>query len=92
MVDEPPEQEYNQWANDRIENYKRVELNAPIRDVAPDVTLPAAHRLRLRGLASEAVWKVVLTNPEKAGLQAIYRLGRMHEQRRIQFAKYSSST
>ena len=92
MVDEPPLEEYNQWANDRIGYYKRVEPNAPIRDVAPDVTLPAAHCLRLNGLASEAVWKVVLTNPEKASLQAINRLGRMHEQRRIEFVKSSSST
>jgi hypothetical protein len=92
VVDEPPEIEYNQWANDRIEYYKCVEPNAPIRDVAPDVTLPAAHRVRLRGLASEAVWKVVLTNPEKAGLQAINRLGRMHEQRRIEFVESSSSS
>ena len=92
MVDEPPQAEYNKWANDRIEYYKRVEPNAPIRDIAPDVSLPAGHRVRLRGIASEAVWKIVLTNPEVAGLQAINRLGRIHEQRRVEFVAASSSS
>ena len=41
VVDEPPQEEHNQWANDRIEYYERVEPNAIIRDVAPDVSLPA---------------------------------------------------
>ena len=92
VVDEPPQAEYNQWANERIEYYKRVEPNAPVRDIAPDITLPAAHRVRLRDISSEAVWKIVLTNPEKAGLQAINRLGRIHEQRRIEFVAASSSS
>ena len=89
---EPQEALYNQWANDRIEFYKRVEPNAPVRDVAPEFSEKAAHRLRLRKMASDAVWDVVLSNPEKAGLAAIQQLGRRHELKKVVFVPASSSS
>ena len=78
ILDEPPEAMYNKWCNDRIEFYKRIEPNAPLRDVKPEATA-ALCRLRFRGLASDAVWSVILSNPEQSTLAAITNLGRKHE-------------
>jgi hypothetical protein len=52
ILNDPPLDLYNKWANDRIEYYKRVEPNAPLRDVAPEMTDKTAYRIRLRGAAS----------------------------------------
>ena len=91
ILDEPPESLYNKWANERIEFYKRVEPNAPVRDAAPELTVQAKYRLRLRKQVSEVIWNVILSNPEKGGLEAIQQLGRQHEQKKITFVPASKA-
>ncbi len=78
-MDKPPDREYTDWCNSRIECYKRVEPNAPLRDVAPETTSPARNRIRFTGLASDAIWKVILSNPEQKTLQDIAKMGSSHE-------------
>ncbi len=91
ILDEPPESLYNKWANERIEFYKRVEPNAPVRDAVPELTVQAKYRLRLRKQVSEVIWNVILSNPEKRGLEAIQQLGLQHEQRKITFVPASKA-
>ena len=79
ILDEPPDLLYTQWCNDRIELYRRVEPNASLRDVAPDSIKRAACRVKFNGLASDAIWTVILSNPEKRALASIADLGRLHE-------------
>ena len=79
IMDEPPDRECSDWCNSRIEFYKRVEPNAPLRDVAPDTKSPAKNRIRFSGLASAAVWKVILSNPEQKTLEDIAKMGSIHE-------------
>ena len=67
VMDEPPEQLYNQWIRDRMEFYKRVE--------------PRDERLGLgdastSGDVSTALWSVILSNPEKSGLAAIHSVAK----------------
>ena len=92
ILNDPPLDLYNKWANDRIEYYKRVEPNAPFRDVAPEMTETAAYRIRLTGAASVAVWSVILSNPEQAGLANIKNMSERHELRKINFVPAGSSS
>ena len=72
VLDEPPERLYNRWVKDRIEFYKRLEPTAPLRDVPLKVDPNPVHRLSFSisnglGNVSDAIWNIVLANPEKAG-------------------------
>ena len=83
MVDEPPERLYNRWVKDRIEFYKRLEPTAPLRDVPLKVDPNPVHRLRFSisnglGNVSDAIWNIVLANPEKAGLEGIHHVADKH--------------
>ena len=83
VLDEPPERLYNRWVKDRIEFYKRLEPTAPLRDVPLKVDPNPVHRLRFSvsngmGNISDAIWSVVLANPEKAGLEGIHHLADKH--------------
>ena len=85
VLDEPPERLYNRWVKDRIEFYKRLEPTAPLRDVPLKVDPNPVHRLRFSvsnglGHVSDAIWSVVLANPEKAGLEGIHHLADQHLQ------------
>ena len=81
VMDEPPEQLYNQWIRDRMEFYKRVEPTEPPRNERP--VLGDASTLRMRfsssnglGDVSTALWSVILSNPEKSGLAAIHSVAK----------------
>ena len=83
VLDEPPERLYNRWVKDRIEFYKRLEPTAPLRDVPLKVDPNPVHRLRLSisnglGQVSDAIWNIVLANPEKAGLEGIHNVADKH--------------
>ena len=85
VLDEPPERLYNRWVKDRIEFYKRLEPTAPLRDAPLKVDPNPVHRLRFNvsngmGNISDAIWSVVLANPEKAGLEGIHHLADKHLQ------------
>ena len=85
VLDEPPERLYNRWVKDRIEFYKRLEPTAPLRDVPLKVDPNPVHRFRFSvsnglGNVSDAIWSVVLANPEKAGLEGIHHLADQHLQ------------
>ena len=80
-----PERLYNRWVKDRIEFYKRLEPTAPLRDAPLKVDPNPVHRLRFSvsnglGHVSDAIWSVVLANPEKAGLEGIHHLADQHLQ------------
>ena len=80
---EPPERLYNRWVKDRIEFYKRLEPTAPLRDVSLKVDPNPVHRLRFSisnglGQVSDAIWNIVLANPEKAGLEGIHHVADKH--------------
>ena len=83
VLDEPPERLYNRWVKDRIEFYKRLEPTAPLRDVPLKVDPNPVHRLRFSisnglGNVSDAIWNIVLANPEKAGLEGIHHVADKH--------------
>ena len=82
ILDEPPERAFNEWARSRIAFYQRVEPNAPPRDTTPPKM--AKYRLRFSGAASDAVWLVVLSNPEAPALAAISGLAAQRVQRQLQ--------
>ena len=83
ILDEPPDAPFTAWCNDRMEYYKRVEPNAAPRDARPTLVDRAACRLRFQGLASDAIWTVILANPEKEALEKIAKLGKQHEAQRL---------
>ena len=81
VMDEPPEQLYNQWIRDRMEFYKRVEPTEPPRDerlVLGDASTPRMRFSSSNGLGdvSTALWSVILSNPEKSGLAAIHSVAK----------------
>ena len=82
ILDEPPDGAFNEWARSRIAFYQRVEPNAPPRDTSPPKM--ANYRIRFTGAASDAVWLVVLSNPEAPALAAISGLAAQHVQRQLQ--------
>ena len=60
IMDGPPIKEWNQWMRERIEFYKRIEPNDTVRDEIPMVPdAPISHRIRVSGVVSDAVWKVL---------------------------------
>ena len=62
ILDEPPEA---LWIHERCEFYKRLEQRDEMRDVLPMLPdTPAQNRIRLSGPASDAIWKVIYSNPE----------------------------
>ena len=81
VMDEPPEQLYNQWIRDRMEFYKRVEPTEPPRNerlVLGDASTPRMRFSSSNGLGdvSTALWSVILSNPEKSGLAAIHSVAK----------------
>ena len=75
VLDEPPEGLYNRWVKERLEYYRRVEPSAPLRDVSiVDQKVP---RFRFSQTAqtghhvSNAIWELILRNPEAAALKRI---------------------
>ena len=81
VMDEPPEQLYNQWIRDRMEFYKRVEPTEPPTDerlVLGDASTPRMRFSSSNGLAdvSTPLWSVILSNPEKSGLAAIHSVAK----------------
>ena len=81
VMDEPPEQLYNQWIRDRMEFCKRVEPTEPPRDerlVLGDASTPRMRFSSSNGLknVSTALWSVILSNPEKSGLAAIHSVAK----------------
>ena len=64
---------------------ERLEPTAPLRDVPLKVDPNPVHRLRFSisnglGHVSDAIWSVVLANPEKAGLEGMHHLADQHLQ------------
>ena len=74
VVDEPPGPLYAKWIRSRIKWYKRIAPWAPLTDEKPNLSLPAAGRIRCTPAVSEALWETVLSNPEECALQEIERL------------------
>ena len=79
ILDEPPQQLYNDWVKSRLEFYKRVEPTAPPRDVALEVDPDHTQRLKFscqngNGNVSNAIWSVLLSNPDLEGLKKISEL------------------
>ena len=78
VMDEPPEQLYNQWIRDRMEFYKRVEPTEPPQGRAASPWTPCMRFSSSNGLGdvSTALWSVILSNPEKSGLAAIHSVAK----------------
>jgi hypothetical protein len=74
IVDEPPGTLYAKWIKSRVEWYKRILPRAPLTDERPNLAPPASNRLRFSESLSNALWEIVLSNPEEAALQSIERL------------------
>ena len=74
ITDEPPGPLYAKWIRSRVEWYKRVAPRAPLTDEKPNLDLPAKNRIRCGSAVSEALWAIVLSNPEEGALQEIERL------------------
>eukprot|EP00435_Cladocopium_sp_Y103_P016515 s134_g4.t1 len=67
---------YEAWTKSRLEYYKRVEPQAPPRDVALEVDADHTQRMMFSiqngfGNISNAIWSVLLSNPELEGLKKI---------------------
>ena len=79
ILDEPPQQLYNSWVKSRLEYYKRVEPTAAPRDVALEVDPDHTQRLKFscqndNANVSNAIWSVLLSNPDLEGLRKINEL------------------
>jgi hypothetical protein len=69
ILDEPPEDAYNQFIKNRIQFYMRFEPNAPTLDAPPIFPPSTKHRrLQLVREASNAVWTALLTDPDITAL------------------------
>ena len=80
IMDGPPIKEWNVWMKDRIEFYKRIEPNDTVRDEIPMTPeAPINHRIRVKGQVSDAVWRVLYTNPDP---QAMLELDYLAQQAR----------
>ena len=74
VLDEPPEGLYNRWVKERLEYYRRVEPSAPLRDVSiVDQKVPKFRfsQTTQTGHVSNAIWELILRNPEAAALKRI---------------------
>ena len=74
VLDEPPDGLYNRWVKERLEYYRRVEPSAPLRDVSVvDQKVPRFRfsRTTQTGHVSDAIWELILRNPEAAALKRI---------------------
>ena len=69
VVDEPPGPLYAKCIRSRMEWYKRVLPRAPLTDEKPDLTLPAAGRLLMEGIVTDALWTILLSNPDEKAKQ-----------------------
>ena len=73
VLDAPDQTLFNKWAKERLELYKHLEPNAPLRDVSPPTDIPASHRVMVGPMVSDTIWSVVLGNHEAAGLRHVLR-------------------
>ena len=73
VLDAPDQTLFNRWAKEMLELYKRLEPNAPLRDVAPPTDIPASHRVMVGPVVSDTIWSVVLGNHEASGLRHVLR-------------------
>ena len=72
IMDGPPIKEWNVWMKERIEFYKRIEPNDTVRNEIPMVPdAPISHRIRVKGQVSEAVWRVLYTNPDPQAMMQL---------------------
>ena len=65
---------YNRWVKERLEYYRRVEPSAPLRDVSiVDQKVPRFRfsQTTQTGHVSNAIWELILRNPEAAALKRI---------------------
>ena len=65
---------YNRWVKERLEYYRRVEPSAPLRDVSiVDQKVPRFRfsQTTQTGHVSNAIWELLLRNPEAAALKRI---------------------
>ena len=76
LPDEPPGPLYTKWIKSRVEWYKRVLPRAPLTDEKLDLILPAAGRLLMEGVVSDALWTILLSNPDEKAMQRIEALAR----------------
>jgi hypothetical protein len=75
ILDSPDESLWNRWAKERAVRCKRLELNEPCRDVAPTLAdAPESHRCRFEGVASDAIWEILYTNPDMGTIVELDRL------------------
>ena len=79
ILDEPPQQLYNDWVKSRLEFNKKVEPTAPPRDVALEVDPDHTQRLKFscqngNANVSNAIWSVLLSNPDLESLRKINAL------------------
>ena len=73
-VGRTPEGLYNRWVKERLEYYRRVEPSAPLRDVSiVDQKVPRFRfsQTTQTGHVSNAIWELILRNPEAAALKRI---------------------
>ena len=77
ILDEPPVEEFNQWQSERIKYYQRLEPNEATRDEIPNIPCPpGTHRLAFSDETSEAIWKVLYTNPGAEAMMQLEALAR----------------
>jgi hypothetical protein len=75
ILDEPPSSLWSEWIKERCEFYKRLEPRDDTRDIIPVLPQTATvNRIKLQGLASDAVWKVLYSNPEVSALAEVDKL------------------
>ena len=77
ILNEPPEPLWNKWIHERCEFYKRLEPRDEMRDVLPMLPdTPAQNRIKMSGPASDAIWKVIYSNPEVDALLEVDKLAK----------------
>ena len=75
ILDEPPSSLWNGWIKERCEFYKRLEPRDDTRDIIPMLPQTATvNRIKVVGPASDAVWKVLYSNPEVSALAEVDKL------------------
>ena len=73
VLDEPPQQLWNEHLKRRIEYYKKFEGTEPLRDKMPTYTESRhyAQRLRADGEASKAIWEALIGRKSEEDLDKV---------------------
>jgi hypothetical protein len=75
ILDQPPSTLWNGWIKERCEFYKRLEPRDDTRDIIPMLPQTATvNRIKVVGPASDAVLKVLYSNPEVSALAEVDKL------------------